>query len=75
MHERNRLRKPQWEKYIADTSFKFMVTAFNHTIPQRRQRDVVEGFAYMDFQGKIDMKNPDITLVCFEECDDLESSL
>ncbi|RDX42082.1 tRNA guanosine-2'-O-methyltransferase [Lentinus brumalis] len=75
MHERNRLRKPQWEKYIADTSFKFMVTAFNHTIPQRRQRDVVEGFAYMDFQGKIDMKNPDITLSCFEEYPDRRGTI
>ncbi|KAI0705097.1 tRNA guanosine-2'-O-methyltransferase [Cerioporus squamosus] len=70
VHERNRLRKPQWEKYHEDTSFKFMVTAFNHTIPQWRQRDVVESFSYMDFQGKIDMKNPDITLVCFEEYPD-----
>ena len=68
VHERNRLRKPQWEKYIEGTSFKFMVTAFNHTIPQWRQKDVVESFSYMDFQGKIDMKNPDITLACFEEC-------
>ena len=38
------------------------------TIPQWRQKDVVESFSYMDFKGKIDMKNPDITLVCFEEC-------
>ncbi|KAI0335002.1 tRNA guanosine-2'-O-methyltransferase [Cubamyces sp. BRFM 1775] len=67
LHRENRLRAHQWHKYAADTSFKFMVTAFNHTIPQWRQKDVVEGFAYMDFQGKIDMKNPEIILTCFEE--------
>ncbi|CDO69224.1 hypothetical protein BN946_scf185042.g126 [Trametes cinnabarina] len=67
VHERNQMRAPQWQKYVDDTSFKFLVTAFNHTIPQWRQRDVVESFSYMDFQGKIDMKNPDITLACFEE--------
>ena len=44
------------------------MTAFNHTIPQSRQRDVIESFAYMGFLGKIDMKTPDITLTCFEEC-------
>ena len=68
VHEQNRARSHLWEKYIEDTSFKFLVTAFNHTIPQWRQKDVVESFSYMDFQGKIDMKNPDITLTVFEEC-------
>ncbi|KAH9892792.1 tRNA guanosine-2'-O-methyltransferase [Cubamyces lactineus] len=67
LHRENRSRASQWQKYAADTSFKFMVTAFNHTIPQWRQKDVVEGFSYMDFQGKIDMKNPEIVLTCFEE--------
>jgi tRNA (guanine10-N2)-methyltransferase len=64
----NRSNKYLWEKYIPDTSFKFNVTGFNHTIPQRRQREVIESFAYMDFRGKIDMKNPEITMACFEEC-------
>ena len=68
VHEQNRLRKPRWEKYVEDTSFKFLVTAFNHTVPQWRQKNVVESFSYMDFQGKIEMKTPDITLTCFEEC-------
>ncbi|KAI0762102.1 tRNA guanosine-2'-O-methyltransferase [Trametes elegans] len=67
LHRQNQARAPQWEKYAAGTSFKFMVTAFNHTIPQWRQKDVVESFSYMDFQGKIEMKNPEITLACFEE--------
>jgi tRNA (guanine10-N2)-methyltransferase len=53
---------------VEDTSFKFVINAYMHTIPQRRQREVVETFSYMDFKGKIDMKNPDIILCCFEEC-------
>nr|VWO99928.1 Lysophospholipase 1 (EC (Phospholipase B 1) [Ganoderma boninense] len=70
VHERNQMRYAAWEKYIEGTSFKFLVTAFNHTIPQWRQKDVVESFAYMDFRGKIEMKNPDITLTVFEEYPD-----
>ncbi|KAI0665934.1 tRNA guanosine-2'-O-methyltransferase [Trametes maxima] len=70
LHQRTRERATQWQKYAIDTSFKFMVTAFNHTIPQWRQKDVVESFEYMDFQGKIEMKNPDITLACLEEYKD-----
>lgn len=68
LHQQNRIRAPQWQKYAADTSFKFLVTAFNHTIPQWRQKDVMESFDYMDWQGKIDMKNPEVTLFCLEEC-------
>ncbi|EKM74658.1 hypothetical protein AGABI1DRAFT_80852 [Agaricus bisporus var. burnettii JB137-S8] len=67
VHKMNRSNRHLWEKYIPNTSFKFNVTGFNHTIPQRRQRDVIENFAYMDFRGKIDMKNPEITMACFEE--------
>ncbi|KAI0821690.1 tRNA guanosine-2'-O-methyltransferase [Trametes gibbosa] len=67
LHLRNRSCTQQWEKYATNTSFKFLVTAFNHTIPQWRQKDVVESFDYMDWQGKIDMKNPEVTLVCYEE--------
>ncbi|KAH9942477.1 tRNA guanosine-2'-O-methyltransferase [Epithele typhae] len=70
LHENTRLQKPRWEKYYVDTSFKFLITAFNHTIPQWRQTIVVESFSYMDFQGKIEMKNPEITLAVFEEYPD-----
>ncbi|TFK68704.1 RNA methylase [Pluteus cervinus] len=67
LHELTRANRGQWEKYIPDTSFRFNVTAYNHKIPQSRQRCVVESFAYMGFLGKIDMKHPDIVLACFEE--------
>ncbi|KAF5351856.1 hypothetical protein D9756_007701 [Leucocoprinus leucothites] len=67
VHDMNRSNKHLWEKFIPDTSFKFNVAGFNHTIPQKRQRDVIESFSYMDFRGKIDMKNPEIKIACFEE--------
>ncbi|KAJ3762388.1 tRNA guanosine-2'-O-methyltransferase [Lentinula raphanica] len=67
LHSRNRAKRSLWERYIPETSFKFSVTAYNHKIPQRRQKEVVESFSYMDFMGKIDMKNPEISFGCFEE--------
>ncbi|KAF8650390.1 hypothetical protein AX16_005198 [Volvariella volvacea WC 439] len=67
LHEENRANRHLWERYIPDTAFRFHVTAYNHKIPQARQRDVIESFSYMDFLGRIDMKRPDIVLGCFEE--------
>lgn len=29
---------------------------------------MIESFSYMDLRGKIDMKSPEITMACFEEC-------
>ncbi|PFH46176.1 hypothetical protein AMATHDRAFT_77781 [Amanita thiersii Skay4041] len=70
LHEANRANRALWERFIPDTSFKFIVSAYNHTIPQARQTEIIESFSYMDFQGKIDMKNPDNIIGCFEEYTD-----
>ncbi|KAF8348221.1 tRNA guanosine-2'-O-methyltransferase [Amanita rubescens] len=70
----NRANRALWERYIPDTSFKFVVTAFNHSIPQDRQKEVIENFSYMDFLGKIDMREPDIVLGCFEEYPDKQGA-
>jgi len=67
LHENNRAQRFLWEKYIEDTTFKFNVTAYNHSMPQARQRAVVEDFSYMCLRGKIDMKNPEIIFMCYEE--------
>ncbi|KAH7921404.1 tRNA guanosine-2'-O-methyltransferase [Leucogyrophana mollusca] len=67
LHEKNKVVQAKWSQYVADTSFKFTVDAFNYSITQRRQREVIENFSYMGFMGKIDMKHPEITLGCFEE--------
>ncbi|KAF5380572.1 hypothetical protein D9615_004652 [Tricholomella constricta] len=68
LHACTRANQARWERYIPDTSFRFLVTAHNHKIPQSRQRDVVESFSYMALLGKIDMKDPEILFGCFEEC-------
>ncbi|OJA08681.1 hypothetical protein AZE42_01175 [Rhizopogon vesiculosus] len=67
LHEHNCRARPQWERYIPDTSFKFYVLGYNFTISQRCQHEIIESFAYMDFLGKIDMKDPEVTLTVFEE--------
>ncbi|KAG6331791.1 hypothetical protein ID866_7297 [Astraeus odoratus] len=67
LHRENRNVRSRWERYILDTSFKFTVVGYNHGLSQRWQRDVIEGFSYMNFMGKIDMRDPDIVLGCFEE--------
>ncbi|KAI0730326.1 tRNA guanosine-2'-O-methyltransferase [Fomitopsis betulina] len=67
LHEQVRTNHGKWEKHVHDTSWKLFISAYNHTIPQRRQKDVVEDFNYMDFRGKVDMSNPEVTLACFEE--------
>lgn len=69
LHEANKLSQPLWARYIEDTSFRFLVTSSQHKIPQTRQREVIESFSYMGFLGKIDMKKPEINLICFEECE------
>ncbi|KIK90791.1 hypothetical protein PAXRUDRAFT_663332 [Paxillus rubicundulus Ve08.2h10] len=66
LHEANRHARSRWARYIPDTSFKFTVIGYNHGLSQRQQRDVIENFSYMDFLGKIDMKQPEITLGVFE---------
>lgn len=68
LHQANKRVRSFWERYVPDTSFKFTVIGYNHGLSQRRQRDVIESFSYMDFLGKIEMKNPEITLGVFEEC-------
>lgn len=68
MHEQNRASRHLWEKYIPNTSFKFVVNGYNHSISKARQRQVIEDFSYMGFLGTIDLLNPEVTLGCFEEC-------
>ncbi|KAG8805920.1 hypothetical protein FRC18_006418 [Serendipita sp. 400] len=67
LHHRNHEISCIWKPF-ENHSFRFDVTAINHTIPMTRQRDIIEDFAYMDYKGDIDMKNPSVVLAYFEEC-------
>ncbi|KAJ7262228.1 tRNA guanosine-2'-O-methyltransferase [Mycena haematopus] len=76
LHIANEASRHLWSSYAHDTSFKFVVTAYNHKISESRQRKVVESFSYMGFLGKIDLKHPQVTMGCFEEClDDTSTGL
>ncbi len=68
VHQQTQDNFALWSHHILDTSFKFKVEAYNHSIPQRRQKEIVESFGFMALLGKIEMKNPDIIFSCFEEC-------
>lgn len=67
LHAENRANSSRWSQYT-DASFKFSITSYNHTIPQARQRELMEDFGYMNLNGIIDMKKPEVTFGCFEEC-------
>ncbi|KAH9963840.1 tRNA guanosine-2'-O-methyltransferase [Russula dissimulans] len=69
LHEQNRDSRHLWEKYIPDTSFKFVVNGYNRSISKARQRQIIEDFSYMGFMGRIDLQNPELTMGCFEECE------
>ncbi|KAF8513155.1 tRNA guanosine-2'-O-methyltransferase [Hysterangium stoloniferum] len=66
LHERNCVQNHLWEPY-KHTSWKFVVTGYNQTIPKARQRTVVEGFSYMALEGRIDLERPELHLCVFEE--------
>ena len=68
LHERNRKAHSKWSTYAPETSFKYVVDGYNHSISQSRRKEIIETFSYMELLGKIEMKNPDITFGCFEEC-------
>ncbi|CAG8511437.1 11645_t:CDS:2 [Acaulospora colombiana] len=69
LHDENRQNQHLWEHLGDQQSWKFDVTATNHTIPMERQHKVIEEFAYMDYQGPIDMKKASLVLTYFEECE------
>ncbi|KAG5221465.1 tRNA (guanine(10)-N2)-methyltransferase [Salix suchowensis] len=68
LHAAVRKNQALWEQYKQDTSFRFSVAAYNHSITKSRQREVMESFGYMEFLGRIDLKSPTIVLGCYEEC-------
>jgi tRNA (guanine10-N2)-methyltransferase len=68
LHKENKENEALWNVYRETTSFKFVLSAVHHRIPQQRIKETIESFSYMDFLGPIDMRHPDITLTCMEEC-------
>ena len=50
-----------------DVSFKFTVSAFGSTVTVQQQRDVINSFSYLGFNGPISMKNPDYRFCVMED--------
>ncbi|KAF2722829.1 tRNA guanosine-2'-O-methyltransferase [Polychaeton citri CBS 116435] len=55
-----------WQEY-RQPSFRFNFDSFQGTRTQSQQRDIIEGFVYMGFEGRIKMNKPDETFTIFEE--------
>lgn len=63
-HQVKKFKYP--ENYKTD-SFKVSIQAFNHSIENNAKLQIINSFAYLGFQGKIDLKNPDFTLSYWQE--------
>ncbi|KAI7855545.1 S-adenosyl-L-methionine-dependent methyltransferase [Circinella umbellata] len=56
-----------WNGKYDDVSFKFTVSAFGSTVTVQQQRDVINSFSYLGFNGPISMKNPDYRFCVMED--------
>ncbi|KAI9728657.1 MAG: hypothetical protein M1828_002763 [Chrysothrix sp. TS-e1954] len=55
------------------SSFRFAIDSFQGKRSTSKQRELIEAFSYMDFEGPIRMEDADIELCVFEEFDRLAS--
>ncbi|KAI8869203.1 tRNA guanosine-2'-O-methyltransferase [Ramicandelaber brevisporus] len=55
-----------WPKYM-QSSFKFIVDSFGQSYSAQKQRDIINRFAFLPFQGKIDLKNPNVEFCVFHD--------
>ncbi|KAJ1304737.1 hypothetical protein OPQ81_005875 [Rhizoctonia solani] len=68
LHAMNKRNRKIWDTEMYQSArFRFNVMAYSHTISKERQRDIMNSFAYMGYQGKIDMNNPEFIMACIEE--------
>lgn len=55
-----------WHKF-EHVSFKFSVDSYGSTHDPAQQKRIIDSFSYLDFKGKIKMKNPDAEFTVLEE--------
>ncbi|KAF8756911.1 putative RNA methylase family UPF0020 [Rhizoctonia solani] len=71
LHAMNKRNRAIWDTdHYNSARFRFNVMAYSHTLSKERQRDIMNSFAYMGYQGKIDMKDPEFIMACIEEYPD-----
>ena len=67
LHDSVRLLASTEASKYRDVSFKFKYDSFRGSKPLAVQRDCINSFAWLDFQGPIELVNPEQTFVIFEE--------
>jgi tRNA (guanine10-N2)-methyltransferase len=65
--------RAKWEPYRS-TPFKIQVSAIHHSFPSARAKEVFDGFGYMNYERFV-MDNPELWLLCCEECPCYHSAL
>ncbi|KAJ3092832.1 hypothetical protein HK102_002042 [Quaeritorhiza haematococci] len=57
------------EKHVPyiESRFKFTVQSFNRSIPMPEQVSKINSFRFLPFEGGIDLKNPEVTFMYYEE--------
>ncbi|KAF2034915.1 tRNA guanosine-2'-O-methyltransferase [Setomelanomma holmii] len=58
----------RWSQY-EQSSFRFTVEGYRGGKLAAEQRDIIESFSYLDFQGPPRMRNPDVAFRIFEDYD------
>lgn len=65
-HDVRRRSLHLWPRFRHAT-FKFGVDCYGNTRDMNTQRQLIQSFSYLDFQGKISMKNPEAEFAVMEE--------
>lgn len=67
VHTMNKAHPERWAPF-QKSSFKFTVAAINQTMRQSRIQGIIDSFDYINFTGPVDLKSPEVSLMCWEEC-------
>lgn len=54
-------------RYVEDTTFKVSVSAFQATLSDPQKVDIIEDLKYMDFKGRIRMRDPELEVIVWQE--------
>lgn len=66
LHDQLRALPEIWRP-LQETSFKFSFQSLNRSIPSSQQVEIINSFAWMQLQGKIDMLTPEVIITVIEE--------
>lgn len=75
MHEQLKLNDSVNPSQYRDASFRFGVDCYQGKHTPAGQRELIESFAYLPFDGPIKLKDPDLSMCIFEEYGDHRASV